>query len=253
VRLAGQVIASHYAKVLVRSCGARPAMVWPRPAADGEAISELLPGEEFGVLEFTGAWAWGYCTADHRVGYVEAIELVDPIAATHIVCEASAPAFADGGIGSPKLASYPLGSRLHGLEQGACLTSEMGCVPLSHLRRLDEVECDPAGIAKRLIGAPYRPGGRSHLGVDAAGLIQLSLLPCGIAAPRDLDMQQALGAEVPKGAPLKRGDIVIAGDEGGVMMDDLMLIHACSASGKVTVEPAARVEERNSFSIRRRL
>lgn len=253
MRLAGQVIASHYAKVLMRACGARATMVWPKAAADGGAVSELLPGEGFGVLEFTGTWAWGYCAADHRVGYVEAIALVDPVEATHVVREASAPAFADAGIGAPRLASYPLGSRLHGREQGACLASEMGCVPLSHLRRLDELECDPAGIAKRLIGAQYRAGGRSHLGIDAAGLIQLALLPCGVAAPRDLDLQQALGSDVPAGAPLKRGDIVIAGDEGGIMMDDLMLIHACRASGKVTVEPAARVAERNGFSVRRRM
>lgn len=227
-------------------------MVWPGPAADGAAVSELLPGEGFAVLEFTGAWAWGYCMLDHRVGYVEAIELTDPIEPTHIVCEASAPAFADATIGAARLACYPLGSRLHGREQGACLSSEMGCVPLSHLRRLDELEYDPAGIAKRLIGAPYRPGGRSHVGIDAAGLIQLALLPCGVPAPRDLDMQQALGTEVPHGAALKRGDIVIAGPEGGVMLDDLMLIHACADTGKVTVEPAARVEERNCFSVRRR-
>jgi hypothetical protein len=227
-------------------------MVWPGPAASGEAVSELLPGEGFAVLEYTGPWAWGYCTADHRVGYVEAIELVEPIAATHIVCEASAPAFADASIGALRLASFPLGSLLHGHEQGACLSSEIGCVPLSHLRRLDELECDPAAVAKRLIGAPYLAGGRSHLGVDAAGLIQLSLMPCGVAAPRDLDMQQELGTAVTAGAPLKRGDIVIAGDEGGIMMDDLMLIHACRSGGKVTVEPAARVEERNAFSIRRR-
>jgi hypothetical protein len=253
VRLAGQVISSHYAQALMRACGSRATMVWAAPSDEGEAVSELLPGEGFAVLEYTGPWAWGYCTADHRVGYVEAIELVEPVEATHLVCEASAPAFADATIGAPRLACFPLGARLRGREQGACLASEMGCVPLSHLRRLDELECDPAGIAKRLIGAPYRPGGRSHLGIDAAGLIQLSLLPCGVPAPRDLDLQQELGTEVPAGAPLKRGDIVIAGEEGGVMMDDLMLIHACRSSLKVTVEPAAVVEGRNAFSVRRRM
>jgi hypothetical protein len=177
VELAGRVMASHYARVLIRSCGPRATLVWSEPASTGSAVSELLPGEDFAVLEYTGRWAWGYCTADHRVGYVEAIELVDPIAATHFVCETSAPAFADSGIGSPQLATFPLGSRLHGREQGACLSSELGCVPLSHLRRLDELECDPAGVAKRLIGAPYLPAAGPMLGSTRRGLFNLRCCP----------------------------------------------------------------------------
>ena len=44
-------------------------MIWPRPAAEGDAVSELLPGENFAVLEYAGGWAWGYCAADHVVGF----------------------------------------------------------------------------------------------------------------------------------------------------------------------------------------
>jgi len=236
-----------------RACGWRPTFVWPQPAAEGDAVSELLPGEGFAVLEFTGPWAWGYCTADHRVGYVEAIELADPIAATHVVCEAKVPVFADSSINAPRLACMPMGARLVGHEEGACLLSEIGCVPMSHVRRQGEIESDPAAVAMRLIGARFLAGGRSHNGVDASGLIQLALGQCGVKAPRDLDMQVEVGEEVPPRAPLHRGDIVIAGDEGGVMLDDLMMIHASRGAGKVTVEPVAVVEARNGGSVRRRV
>ncbi|HEY0116657.1 MAG TPA: NlpC/P60 family protein, partial [Allosphingosinicella sp.] len=205
------------------------------------------------VLEYTGSWAWGYCTADHRVGYVEAIELVDPALATHVVCEAQVPVFADSAIEATRLACMPMGSRLTGHEEGACLMSEIGCVPMSHLRRVDELESDPATVAMRLIGSKYRAGGRSHCGIDAAGLIQLALGQCGVTAPRDLDMQAGLGEPVASGARLRRGDVVIAGDEGGVMIDDLMLIHASRSAGKVTVEPVAVVEARHEDSARRRI
>lgn len=251
VALAGRVIAPHYAERVLRACGSRATMVWSTAAAQIDAVSELLPGEGFAVLEYTGRWAWGYCTADRRVGYVEAIALTDPAEATHIVCEASVPVFAGGAIGAARLATMPMGARLRGYEAGACLTSEMGCVPLSHLRRIDERECDPAGVAKRLIGARWLVGGRSHLGVDAAALIQLALGPCGVATPRDLDQQRELGSAV-IGSRLRRGDVVIAGEEGGVMIDDLMLIHASRTAGKVTVEPVSCVEARHSESVRRR-
>jgi hypothetical protein len=253
VALAGQVISSHYARALKRACGSRPSKLWEGPAAEGDAVSELLPGEGFCVLEYTGPWAWGYCAADHRVGYVEAIELVEPVAPTHAVCETRVPVFADRSLEAAQLACMPMGALLTGHEEGACLMSEIGCVPLSHVRRLEDVECDPAGVAMRLLGVPYLPGGRTYLGVDASGLIQLALGPCGARAPRDLDMQQKLGEPVAAGAPLRRGDIVIAGEEGGIMIDDLMLIHACRQSGKVTVEPVAVVEARNGGGMRRRV
>jgi hypothetical protein len=253
VALAGRVISSHYSRGLERSCGSREAMVWPQPAAEGDAVSELLPGEGFVVLEYTGSWAWGYCAADRRVGYIEAIELVEPFTPTHIVCEAKVPVFADGKIGSLHLACMPMGSRLTGHEEGSCLMSDIGCVPMSHLRRRGEYEADPATVAMRLIGTKYLAGGRSHNGIDAAGLIQLALAQCGVAAPRDIDLQTEIGEALPGGSRLKRGDVVIAGEEGGVMIDDLMLIHACQAEGKVTVEPVSVVEARQGASMRRRV
>jgi hypothetical protein len=253
VALAGAVISSHYARALPRACGSRATFVWPRPAAEGDPVSELLPGEDFAVLEYTGPWAWGYCTADGRVGYVEAIELMDPKGATHVVCEAKVPVFADSHVEATRLACMPMGARLLGHEEGACLMSDIGCVPLSHLRRVGEAESDPAHVAMRLMGTKYLPGGRSHNGIDAAGLIQLALAQCGVPAPRDLDMQTQVGTELPARAPLRRGDVIIAGTEGGIMIDDLMLIHASRAAGKVTVEPASVVEARNTPSVRRRV
>jgi hypothetical protein len=246
------VVSSHYARGLARACGSRAALVWPQARSEGDAVSELLPGEGFAVLEYTGPWAWGYCTADHRVGYVEAIELVEPVAATHVVCEAKVPVFADSHVEATRLACMPMGARLIGHEEGACLMSEIGCVPLSHLRRVGELESDPAQVAMRLINTKFLPGGRSHNGIDAGGLIQLALAQCGVAAPRDLDLQAAIGEPISRG-PLRRGDVVIAGEEGGVMIDDLMLIHASRSAGKVTVEPAAVVEGRHGGGARRRI
>jgi len=221
----------------VRACGSRQTFVRVAADADGEAVSELLPGEGFAVLEYAGGFAWGYCTADHVVGYVEAIELADTIVATHIVCERAAPVAPDDRITSPVLASLPMGALLHGTECGACLTTEYGCVSASHLRAVDEHDEDPVIVAERLIGAPYLAGGRTAQGVDADGLVQLSLALCGIAAPRFADQQRLLGAPVEKGIAPHRGDLVFFEGGAGLMIDDLMMIHASRAAGKVTAEP----------------
>ena len=236
------MIAPHYASPVMRSCGAHATFVRIAPNAEAEAASELLPGEEFAVLEYAGGWAWGYCAADHIVGYVEAIALADHCTPTHLVCERCAPVAADERITSPVLASLPMGARLHGEEHGACLTTEYGCVSLSHLRPVAEHDEDPVVVAERLIGTPYLPGGRSFNGIDSAGLVQLSLSLCGLAAPRLPDQQRRLGDPVPEAAPSRRGDLVLFDGETGLMIDDLLMIHACPSAGKVTVAPIAALD-----------
>jgi hypothetical protein len=244
------VFAPHYARPLRRGCGSHAAMVWPRPSAEGEAVSELLPGEDFAVLEYAGGWAWGFCGGDHVVGYVEAIALTEAVEPTHIVCEKSAPVTPDDRVTSPVIALLPLGSRLHGEESGPCLTTEYGCVPLAHLRRIGDAEGDPVIVAERLIGAPWLAGGRTAHGIDAAGLIQLALALSGLAAPRLLDQLATLGAPVPAGAPARRGDLILFEGGAGLMVDDLLMIHAGRAAGKVTVEPASLyVAERRRLSL----
>ena len=239
IGLADRVFAPHYARPLPRSCGSHAVFVRPRPSAEAEAVSELLPGEGFAVLEYAGGWAWGFCMADHVVGYVEAIALADPIAPTHIVCEQSAPVAADEKIMSPVIATLPMGARLHGRLSGPCLATEYGFVSLAHLRPIDEAEPDPVLVAERLIGAPYLPGGRTAQGIDACALVQLALAMSGLAAPRLLDQLAEIGERVPDGARALRGDLVLFDGGAGLMVDDLMMIHASRAAGKVTLEPAA--------------
>jgi hypothetical protein len=235
--LAGRLFAPHYARPLIRACGLLAAPLRAGPAEDSEAVSELLPGEEFGVLDFTGGWAWGYCLLDHRVGYVEAIELADPLEPTHIVVEALAPIQPKADPLAPSLSSLPMGSRLHGIERGAMLAIEGGFVPLSHLRRIGEHDEDPVGVARRLMGAPYRRGGRSVHGIDCSGLVQLSLQLCGIDCPRDTAHQRDLGRPLAEAAPLARGDLLFCEDHVGMMVDDMMAIQVSWDSKKVTVEP----------------
>jgi len=232
------VLAPHYARPLVRGCGSRAATIHAAPNEDSPAITELLPGEEFAVLEYAG--------------YVEAIALAEPIAATHIVCEKCAPVSPDGRITSTIIAHLPMGARLHGEEHGACLTTEYGCVSLAHLRRIDDREPDPVRSAERLMGAPYSAGGRTLEGIDGPGLIQLALSLSGLPSPHFSDQQRRLGSEVPDLAPARRGDLVF-GEEGGggLMIDDLLMIHASPSAGKVTVDPVSIFERVNQE--RRRL
>jgi hypothetical protein len=74
VRLAGVVIASHYAEPLERVV-TNPTLLRSGPSDEAEVLAELPPGSPFSVLDDTLGWAWGYGGDDRRVGYVESSAL----------------------------------------------------------------------------------------------------------------------------------------------------------------------------------
>ncbi len=228
-------------------------MIRGRPDADSPPTSELLPGEEFAVLEISGHWAWGYSRHDHYVGYVEVIELTDPVPATHVVAAASAPILADADLHAAQLASLPLGSRIAGHESHGFLATDSGFVPFTHVREVGAFEHDPVAVAERLLGSPYLLGGRTSTGIDCSGLVQVSHGLCGIRTPRDSDQQRALGQELAGDAPLQRGDLIFFEGHVGMMQGPDQLIHATGHHGKTVSEPLAEVARRTAIVGRRRL
>jgi cell wall-associated NlpC family hydrolase len=253
IALAGQIFAPHYARPVMRGCGMRATFVRPSPSAEAPPSSQLLPGEEFAVLEVSGGWAWGYCRHDHYVGYVEAIDLVEPLAATHLVAAARAPIFAEPDDRTPALATLPMGSRLSGHEQGGFLATESGFIGFTHVREIAAVEHDPVAVAERLVGAPYLLGGRSSAGIDCSGLVQIALGLCGVRAPRDSDQQRALGFPLGARTKLERGDLVFFEGHVGLMHGPDELIHATGHHGETVIEPLATVAKRTAVLERRRL
>ncbi|HLL58874.1 MAG TPA: NlpC/P60 family protein [Allosphingosinicella sp.] len=252
IALAGHLFAPHYARPLMRGCGTRPAFVYPDPS-DPAPSTQLLPGEAFAVLEFSGPWAWGYCRHDHYVGYVEAISLIEAPPPTHLVAAVEAPILPEPDIHVPHLATLPMGSRVTGHGQSGFLATDVGFIAFTHVRELSSFERDPVAVAQRLVGSPYLLGGRSPRGIDCSGLVQLSLGFCGIPSPRDSDQQRALGNPIADDAPLKRGDLISFEGHIGMMVDSDDLIHATGHHGSTIIEPLAEVAERTPILQRRRL
>lgn len=216
------------------------------PAQDAQAVSELLMGEDFWLLDLSGGWAWGRCGHDGYVGYVPESTLAAAQAAPdHIVTAIHALVFAAADIKSRVVARWPAGARIAGRIEGEFLVTAAGYVHHRHVRPLDRTESDAVAIAERLIGVPYLWGGRSGDGIDCSGLVQHALAAVGIAAPRDSDQQRSLGEPVEPGTPLRRGDLVFFPGHVGMMLDGERLIHANAHWMAVTVEPLAAVELRH--------
>ena len=115
-----------------------------------------------------------------------------------------------------------------------------------HLVELDAVERDFVAVAERFLGAPYLWGGKTSLGIDCSGLVQVALTACGVPCPRDSDMQEhALGWPA-RLAELRRGDLLFWEGHVAIARDHDTIIHANAFHMQVAIEPAAEAVARIS-------
>ena len=221
-----------------------PAAALRRTAShDARLDTEALLGETLMVYETTAeGWAWGQLEADGYVGWLSsnALGAVGP-AATHKVIVPRAFAFAGPDIKLPPAAALPMGARLAVTRQDErfAVTALGWHVPKVHLAPIKLRQPDFVAVAERFVGVPYLWGGKTSLGLDCSGLVQIALQAAGVSCPRDSDMQELALGKLCSLASLRRGDLVFWTGHVAIAIDPETLIHANAHHMAVAVEPAA--------------
>jgi cell wall-associated NlpC family hydrolase len=245
--LEGEVTAARYVEGRVFEVIEPQAPLRHEPRPDASLATEALKGERVTIYDTNDeGWAWGQLAADHYVGWLPANALAAPGAApTHKVTTLRTLAFPGPSIKLPPLEALPFGSRIAVVRMGdrmAVLRSGAH-VPATHLAPIEHNESDFVAVAERFAGVPYLWGGKTALGIDCSGLVQVALTACGVDCPRDSDMQEAaLGAPIASDngyAGLKRGDLVFWKGHVGIMRDPESLLHANEFQMAVVAEPLA--------------
>jgi cell wall-associated NlpC family hydrolase len=241
-----------YAKGVRRQINRAAVPLRLKPSASLGFETEALYGEIATQFDQANGWAWIQLERDRYVGYVPVDTLAPtPTEPTHRVKALGTFLYSGPDIKSPPVMHLSINARLTIAETGEKLsrTASGMFVVNRHIAENGRYARDFVEIAERFIGTPYLWGGRTRVGIDCSGLVQMSLVAAGRNAPRDSDMQMRdLGETVSVSEALddlRRGDLVFWKGHVGIMLDGVMIVHASAHHMAVTVETLPEVVERN--------
>lgn len=250
--LEGKVEASRFVEGAPARVAVPVVALRPEPALARGIDTELLLGEQVTVFDRADGWCWVKAASDGYVGYVpaDALSQIDPTP-THIVTVARTFLYPEPELRKPHLTTLSMGSRVHVAGEAEArgnhyaVLADGTAIFARHVQPIGALDgADYVEVAARFLETPYLWGGRSGLGIDCSGLVQLAMLMTGRQAPRDTDMQAAGLGEAIDRSEIRRGDLVFWKGHVAIFEDPQTILHANGHSMTVARENFEAAVER---------
>lgn len=242
------------------------------PSERSEMTTQLLFGELFEVLEEKDSWSLIRNVTDKYIGWGTS-KMIQKLPSDIFKNLVSSKPFLTRTIITPCIRMddkdpqlfLPAGSRLYNFDQvsgsfpvfySKAQTSEHVEKEIWNIKRLNADESLDSNFASeniirlafRFLNAPYLWGGKSILGIDCSGFVQLVFSIYGFDLPRDASDQSLIGDSIPDLSVAHTADLAFfTNSEGkvvhvGILLDASHIIHA---SGNVHID---RIDNHGIFS-----
>lgn len=224
--------------------------VVPLRASDSERsemVSQLLFGELIEILEQSEKWVFIKNSTDDYQGWVDR-KMIRPLSEKEfsdankaVKLKLSKPYSIIYNAVNNQTMLVPGGSIIYGLngDDFQIGTDSWSLIEPQNIHKLPFTSHQILEIARQYLNAPYLWGGKTILGIDCSGLVQLAFVIGGYALPRDASQQVLIGKTVDFLSEVLPGDLAFfENDEGhishvGILIDSSTIIHA---SGWVKIE-----------------
>ncbi|MGO9171599.1 MAG: NlpC/P60 family protein [Rhodomicrobium sp.] len=253
--LQDRVRAPRYAEAEVRQVAAPAAPIRVAPRFDAPLATEALSGELLSAYEFREGWAWVQLHEDGYVGYTPVDCLSSMIEEnTYRVSARLTYLYPAPDMKRPPVTKLSFSCRVApiGRPEGRFVElSRGGFIFADHLVGIRERAKDFVRVAERFVGVPYLWGGKTSLGIDCSGLVQIALQAAGVPCLRDSDMQMASAGEPLDPAnieAIQRGDLLFWKGHVAIAQSADWMVHASGHHMEVVVEPVRRAIERTAES-----
>jgi cell wall-associated NlpC family hydrolase len=249
--LRGRIAAPRYAPGEERQVIDAAVPLRDLPDAHASWSTQVLFGERVTVYDECDGWAWVQLACDGYVGYLPASALSGRLQpSTHRVKALGTFLYPSPDFKSPPCLPLSMNAALCVAETGHAFArlADGRFVPAAHIIERDRFASDFLTLAEAFLGVPYVWGGKTRLGLDCSGLLQVAMHAAGQPCPRDSDMQQVeVGTTVSVGddlGGLVRGDLVFWPGHVGIMLDAVRLLHANAHHMAVAAEPLRAAADR---------
>jgi gamma-D-glutamyl-L-lysine dipeptidyl-peptidase len=231
------------------------------PFERSEMVNQLLFGETFSIIEEHREWLRIAVNHDGYEGWIDTkmCQMIDDEQMSLLTINGIASVATRLFSAQHSNSEYPIrlcpGSTLYNFDSNNGTFTLLG---ESYKTFNIPIECiDQQAVdnliqfAKSYVNAPYLWGGRSPMGIDCSGLVQVIFKMLGISIPRDASQQVELGSSVDFINLVKPGDLAFFDDnEGniihvGIVLPENRIIHS---SGYVKID---KLDQHGIYSIRK--